>query len=279
MDQIYTVSVCVITYNQEKFIEETLNGVLFQKSDFKIELIISNDCSTDNTNNVINDVIKKYQGEINIRYFNHETNIGMMKNFIFSLEQCNGKYIALCDGDDYWIDENKLQKQVDFLENNPEFSLVHTEVYGDQNGKIINPIPLKKWNHKNSELTLQDALYIPIAFTSTSLFKNIRLTSGVKNRLLKLTSGDWGVWIYVLLYGKAKFINYPTAVYRMSIGVSQDSNWKANYLKRVSYLFSIMKIASSYNDKKKVLIGCLYYWLEYYKLSKSAKVIKPKSIL
>jgi len=270
------VSVCVICYNQEKYIEETLRGILSQRVNFAVELVISNDSSTDNTDNVINNVINNYEGEIVVKYFNHQKNLGMMQNFIFSLEQCEGKYIALCDGDDYWIDQNKLQDQVFFLDNNSEFSLVHSDVLGNQDGIIINPIPLKKWNHIKEELSLKDSLYFPIAFTSTSLFRNKKFTSKQKNKLLKLNSGDWGLWIHILLFGKAKFINNKTAVYRMNIGVSQNSNWEANYLKRASYLISVISSATSLIDKKNILISSLYYFLIYFKLKKIAKKIRPK---
>jgi glycosyltransferase involved in cell wall biosynthesis len=270
------VSVCVICYNQEKYIEETLRGILSQKTNFVVELVISNDCSTDNTDNIINNVINNYDGKIVVKYFNHKKNLGMMQNFIFSLEQCEGKYIALCDGDDYWIDENKLQGQVHFLDNNLEFSLVHTGVLGNQDGIIINPIPLKKWNHIKDELSLKDSLYLPIAFTSTSLFRNKKLASKTKDRLLQLTSGDWGIWIYILLNGKAKFFDYPSAVYRMNVGVSQNFNWETNYLKRGFYLFSLLKLAKSNNDKKNILVSILYYILIYFKLKIIANKIKPK---
>ena len=199
-----------------------------------------------------------------------------MPNFISSLEQCKGKYVALCDGDDYWIDENKLQKQVDFLENNIEFSLVHTGVYGRKEDIIIKTLPLKKWNYIKDELSLKESLYLPIAFTSTSLFRNTKLTPKIKDKLLQLTSGDWGIWIYVLLNGKAKFINYPSAVYRMNVGVSKDLNWESNYLKRGFYLFFVMKLANSFNDKKNILVSICYYILIYFKLKYIAKKIKPQ---
>jgi len=82
------------------------------------------------------------------------------------------------------------------------------------------------------------------------LFRNIKFSSKQLGKLLELTSGDWGLWIHILLHGKAKFINNKTAVYRMNIGVSQNSNWEANYLKRASYLISIISSANSLNDKK-----------------------------
>ena len=113
----------MITYGHEKYIEEAINGVLMQECRFPIELIISNDCSPDNTNNIINNIIKNHPKSDIIRYINHEKNIGMMPNFISALRNVNSKYVAICEGDDYWIDRFKLQKQVDFMEKNLDFSM------------------------------------------------------------------------------------------------------------------------------------------------------------
>jgi len=116
------VSVCMITYNHEKYISQAVEGVLMQKTNFLIELIIGEDCSTDNTRNICLEYKEKYPDIIKLLL--SEKNLGMMQNFITTLQSCTGKYIALCEGDDYWTDPHKLQKQVDFLEENLEFSSI-----------------------------------------------------------------------------------------------------------------------------------------------------------
>ena len=119
------VSVVTITYGHEKYIAETLDGILMQQYDGPVEFIIANDNSPDATD----EVVKKYflenpaPSNFEIKYTKHETNKGMMPNFIWALEQATGKYIALCEGDDYWTDPLKLQKQVDFLESHPDYSV------------------------------------------------------------------------------------------------------------------------------------------------------------
>jgi glycosyltransferase involved in cell wall biosynthesis len=119
------VSVVMITYNHENYIEEAIEGVLMQNCDFAIELIIANDKSTDYTHQVIEKTLAKdIPQHINIRYFNHKENKGMMLNFIWALEQAKGRYIALCEGDDYWTDPSKLQKQVNFLSKSPNYSFI-----------------------------------------------------------------------------------------------------------------------------------------------------------
>ena len=115
------VSVCMITYNHENFIREAINGVLIQKTDFPIELIIGEDCSTDNTRKIVAEYALKYPDII--QPLLPEKNLGMMKNSIETMQAASGKYIALCEGDDYWTDPYKLQKQVDFLEANEDFAI------------------------------------------------------------------------------------------------------------------------------------------------------------
>ena len=120
------VSVCMITYNHEAYIAQAIDGILMQKTNFPIELIIGEDCSTDNTRKIVVEYAEKYS-EI-IRPVLPEKNLGIMKNFIETMEAARGKYIALCEGDDYWTDPYKLQKQVDFLEANEEYSLCFHKV-------------------------------------------------------------------------------------------------------------------------------------------------------
>lgn len=132
MPENKTLSVCVITYNQENYIQKTLQSIFEQKLNIPIEIIISNDCSSDHTHLKIEEELKNSPDGFTIKYFNHEKNLGMMANFIFTLKQATGNYIALCEGDDYWIDENKLQKQVDILNANPNYSLCFT------NAKVLN---------------------------------------------------------------------------------------------------------------------------------------------
>ena len=136
MGQKHMVSVVMITYNHEKFIAEAIKGVFMQKCDFDIEFIIANDKSTDQTNLKILDCLSKASipENIKIEYSNHKQNKGVSKNFIWSLKKSKGKYIALCEGDDYWTDTLKLQKQVDHMESHPECVLT----YHDWRNKTID---------------------------------------------------------------------------------------------------------------------------------------------
>ncbi len=115
------VSICCITYNHEHYIKEAFDGFIMQKTNFPVEIVISDDCSKDNTREIIAEYKAKYPDLI--RDVSPDKNLGSSVNFIY-VQQCSqGKYIAMCEGDDYWTDPFKLQKQVDFLETHPYFSM------------------------------------------------------------------------------------------------------------------------------------------------------------
>lgn len=122
-----TVSICLITYNQENIISEVLDYILKQKTNFKYELVIGEDCSQDATRDICKEYKKSFPDTIQLLL--NEQNMGLIDNFCSTVSHCSGKYIAICAGDDFWIDPLKLQKQVDFLENNPEYSMCSCEAY------------------------------------------------------------------------------------------------------------------------------------------------------
>jgi glycosyltransferase involved in cell wall biosynthesis len=132
------VSVKMITYNHAPYIARAIEGVLQQNVAFPIELVIGEDCSTDGTREIVSEYQKKYPDII--RVITSETNVGMMRNGFRSEKACRGKYIAWCEGDDYWHSPEKIQKQVDYMESHPECGLVHSDYdrYYPSTGKVIH---------------------------------------------------------------------------------------------------------------------------------------------
>lgn len=124
----FKVSICMITYNHEKFIAQAIEGIIMQITDFDIELVIGEDCSTDKTRDICLHYKQKYPERITLLL--PENNLGMMANFNVTIDACLAgfKYVAMCEGDDYWVDRYKLQKQIDYLEKNKECGLVYTDV-------------------------------------------------------------------------------------------------------------------------------------------------------
>ena len=116
------LSVGILTYNQEKYIRQCLDSVLMQKVDFDYEIVVGDDASTDGTQDILRDYAKHYPGKFVLLL--GEKNEGISMNYKKVLTACKGEYVALCEGDDYWTDMTKLQKQVDFLENHPDYGFV-----------------------------------------------------------------------------------------------------------------------------------------------------------
>lgn len=210
------ISVVIITYGHEKFIEQTINGVLIQECSFDFELIVANDCSPDNTDIIIQAIIDNHPKASKIKYVRHNKNIGMMPNFIFALKSAQEKYIALCEGDDYWTDPLKLQKQVDFLEANPECGLCHTDYSRYIQNTQKNSYSATKFSSKNVFLGLIRSEY-PIG-TLTAVFRNEIWKKYITD--IELDSKDWLMgdlpfWLYLSREHKVHYVDDVTAVYRV----------------------------------------------------------------
>jgi glycosyltransferase involved in cell wall biosynthesis len=117
------VSVIMITYGHEAYIGRAVEGILMQKCNFEFELIVANDNSPDNTDEIVRHYIATHPKGSYIKYFHNKPNKGMVGNFFFAESQAKGQYLSICEGDDYWTDELKLQKQADFLDNNADYSM------------------------------------------------------------------------------------------------------------------------------------------------------------
>ena len=213
------VSVLMITYNHEKYISEAIEGVLMQKTTFPIELIIGEDCSTDSTRKIVVEYAEKHPDII--RPLLPESNLGMMKNFIKTMEAAKGKYIALCEGDDYWTDPYKLQKQVDILEANENIVAVATNAaVCDFNGNTIQKEKIVvSPDNKDGAYNLHDFFSKGIQYpTLTVVFRN-REMDFIKSKMLYLSNpflGDWTLWVLLHTLGDFYFINQVTATYRVN---------------------------------------------------------------
>ncbi len=140
------VSVKMITYNHASYIAQAIEGVLRQKTAFPFELVIGEDCSTDGTRQIVFEYQEKYPDVIRVIASNK--NVGMNPNGYRTMKACRGKYIAFCEGDDYWHSPDKLQKQADHMESHPECGLVYSDfdVYQVKSKKRISDfVQYRKW--------------------------------------------------------------------------------------------------------------------------------------
>lgn len=216
-DNDIMISINCITYNHEKYIKDALEGFLMQKTNFKYEILIHEDASTDNTANIIKKYEKKYPKIIKPIYQKeNQFSKGIKINFEFNYKRSKGKYIALCEGDDYWTDPYKLQKQVDFLEDHKEFSICfHSVEKIDEDGNILN---YKLWpdNTRTKEITtLTDILKTNYIATASVVFRNNLINYEDYENLSKdLVFGDWVFHVLNAKKGSIYFINQKMGVYR-----------------------------------------------------------------
>ena len=195
------VSVAIIAYNVEDYIPEAIESVLNQVTNFKVEIVIGEDCSTDNTRNIILNYQKQYPDIIKVFY--HEKNLGLTPNSIATQNACKGKYIALLDGDDFWTDENKLQKQVDFLEKNKEYSAcAHQSV-------IIKGI------NEDRDLGIKDTINHRKFHTSSLVYrkKYWDISGGIPHNI---SSNERAIYPMLAIYGKIKYLKDSMCVYRLA---------------------------------------------------------------
>lgn len=221
----YAVTIASTTYNLEKYIAQAIESWLMQKTTFNVEILISDDGSTDGTIGIIESYMAKHP---NIRLIRNNHS-GMMPNFIKSIEECTGKYIALCDGDDYWIDPLKLQKQYDFMENNPDFSACFTNSWVENEMTGERKIAKTQiWDTADGVGLLahrdDDNIQMSPGHTSTYFFRN-GLVKKYPDWMYGNVMTDFPLYMIISQFGKAKFINDICTIYRTRIGSDSNLNW------------------------------------------------------
>lgn len=216
MEQNIKVSVLMITYGHEDFIARAIEGVLMQECPFNIELIIANDKSPDNTDKIVNNIIKTHPRGSRINYFFHKENLGIVENFQFCFNKARGEYIAICEGDDYWGDKKKLHKQVEFLEENPEYVVTFHDVQQiDSSGNIVRDGMLSERHKKDKDkIELQRGVYL---WTLTMCFRNY--ITHFPKEMFDVLNADTFLMSLLGNYGKAKYMsNIAPASYRVHQG-------------------------------------------------------------
>lgn len=208
-DDKLLLAVWMITYNQENYIEKAIESIINQKCNFNFKLFIGEDFSTDKTRELCLFYKNKYPDKIELVL--QKENIGGPQNGNCIYNLCcksQAKYIALCEGDDYWIDPYKLQKQVDFLEKNEDYVMCFTRYkryFQDEDRFQLNGHNLSK------KYILKDFMYANQTATATVVYRNIKIDYD----LLKLAPfGDWVLFNLLLKKGDAYYLNDITAVYR-----------------------------------------------------------------
>ncbi len=215
------VSVDVITYNHKNYIRKCLDGILMQKTNFKFEVLIHDDASTDGTADIIREYQEKYPDIIKPIYqTENQFSKGISISKTYQFPRIKSKYVALCEGDDYWTDENKLQKQVDFLENNPDFAIcfhpVKVEWDDNREDETIYPSPKKRFN--KTVLTLDDLLRRNFIQTNSVVYRWALADGNYDKMPTGILPGDWFLHLLHAKTGKIGFIPDVMGVYHRHSG-------------------------------------------------------------
>ena len=227
------VSVMMVTYNQEAYVRTALDSILEQQVDFEYEIVIGEDYSTDRTRAIITEYQQQY-GE-KIRPLFHEKNLGVSRNWEFTMHQCRGTYVALLEGDDYWTNPHKLQKQVDFLAARPDFSMCfHNTRVGYEGGATPPPSHLMT-QATQVEFTLDDVTRDWHIATGSVMYRRVllpALPAWVHDSVVV----DLPLLATLASRGRVGFLNEEMSVYRVnSGGVSQTA-------KKEAYLLGLVRM-------------------------------------
>lgn len=225
------VSICCETYNHAKYVRDAIESFLIQKTDFAFEILIHDDASTDGTQDIIKEYCAKYPDLFRPIFQNenqHSKGVKIWGDIQFP--RARGKYIALCEGDDYWTDPLKLQKQVDFLESHPDYSMVYTAFHTcDQDGK---PFHSDTYQYllglSESGDILPKLLSLNFILTCTICYRKEILESLIYKSSPQ--SLDYNLFLCAAWEGKLKFLEDYTATYR--IQPNSLVRTKSNYVSK-----------------------------------------------
>ena len=215
------VSVKVITYNHEKYIAQCLEGILMQRANFQFEVIIGEDCSTDHTREIVLDYGQRFPETI--RVITSETNVGGFQNFLRVQQACRGKYHAMCEGDDYWIDPLKLQKQFDFMEARPQVSMCFHDAFVVRYDKSALPRYYCPPGFPE-QLDIRTFIHLNSAFPTASVFARAEVLSSLPEWRKEIRYGDLLARLWCAHCGDLGYLAEAMSVYRVHPGGMLLSN-------------------------------------------------------
>lgn len=228
----FTVSVCCITYNHEHYLAQAIESVLAQQTNFAVEMVIGEDCSPDGTRALAQQYAQRYPGRV--RVIMPAYNLGIMPNLMATLDACQGEFIAFLEGDDYWTDPTKLQRQVDDLRANPSSAMsFHDAEIFDSDGKNQSHLFSDKFSailppphspaHSFSQLDLgRLGWFMPSA---AMLFRASSLTLPLPAWFAGVFSGDYTLQLLSTRMGTARYLPRVMSRYRLHAGgVMQTSH-------------------------------------------------------
>lgn len=250
MNKTPLVSISCITYNHAPYIREALEGFVSQQTDFPFEVLIHDDCSTDGTTEIIREYEAKYP-EIIKPMYETENQYSLGKPIgtqVWNLPRAQGKYIALCEGDDYWTDPLKLQKQVDFLESHPDFGMCYTDfdVRNEAAGRYTKAVFSSGVRGFKSEYSSAEE-FIPsqeyMCPPSWMFRKDI-----FPKDMIRCNDNSFVMFCHFLCTSKVKYLPFVSATYRIvSESASHSADFEKLYRRMKDILRAQLEIIDRYN--------------------------------
>lgn len=276
--QEITFSVAVITYNQEEYISQTLDSILNQQHDYKYEIVVGEDCSTDNTKKIIEEYVEKYPDIIKPLYNN--PNKGLINNYFNVINNCQGKYIMECAGDDYWL-SGKVKSQIEFMENNPEVGMCYTKAkfWNENKQKYEKKFFGSDIESFNKLLTTGNK----VPALSVCLRKNLveQYVNEIKPQEKNWLMEDYPMWLWFSHECKVKFFDEVTAVYRVlaesashSVDVEKKNRFVESYYEIIKYFSQKYESPNKSWDENEHKFNIIYYRLLTRYNKKDAKILK-----
>ncbi len=257
------VSICCLTYNHESYIEEALTSFIKQKTSFKYEIIVFDDCSTDSTTKIVNKFKLKYPDLIKVIIPAQNTFSQGKTSFYDLILASEGKYVACCEGDDYWISDNKLQAQFEFLENHPNVDLCFHPSY-TLIGKDILNCRYGYYGNKSSIISAKEVIksssgYIPMP---SIMIRSDKFKSLFHSYPGFFSTNLWHSTIQIIgsIRGGAGYVPKYYSVYRSM----HPGSWSKNNSENTQIRVKNFKLFVYRNRKlKKILSNSIINWFDY----------------
>lgn len=248
----YKLSILILCYNHEKYFKEAYESILKQKVNFSYEIIVGDDCSTDNSQKIIRKLLSNKKDTTLIL---RKKNIGATRNLFDMFSKSQGEYLTILESDDYWINENKLQRQIDFLDNNKDYICVSNKVCGiNIDKKQSKSYPL--WVKNDTQTTMRDFLNNKYFSSSGSMYRNnfSTLMDNEKFKNLFFTDrivGDLVLCNFLLDNGKVFILNDAMQAYRIR-NIKGESNYnslRSGLQKSIDHIKILNSLDKYYNNK------------------------------
>jgi glycosyltransferase involved in cell wall biosynthesis len=240
-------SICCNTYNHENYIADAIESFLMQKTDFSYEILIHDDASTDRTPEIIKQYESKYPDLIKPIYQTENQYSKVVKTGGFNMERAKGKYIAVCEGDDYWTDPYKLQKQVDYMEKHPECSMCVHAAYRILPDKTKLKLHVRP-NRGNKVFTVEEVIEGGGGLFATNSMLYPAVFNTNRPYFYEIAPvGDYPLAIYLALQGTVYYIDEFMSAYRVGVKDSWSSRMSSSIERRVAHIDNVKDMLNDIN--------------------------------